>query len=575
MKTGLWHHGRAFVTTRRVVLIEDSEIDAKLVLRELTEAGYTIVSEQVDTEDALVEALERHGPWDIALADYTMPRFSGTAALAVLRDRHPEMPFIFVSGTIGEDIAVEAMRAGAHDYIMKGNLKRLVPAVERELREAAVRRSRRRAEERLVHLAYHDLLTDLPNRVLLHDRLQQAVLNSLRTHEPLAVMVLDLDGFKMINDAFGHRIGDSVLQQVATRLRELVRDVDTVARLGGDEFALVLPRTDGDQAVLIARKVLQAFAQPFVVGDSVVALSGSFGVAWMPEHGSNTDALLQKADDAMYVAKSGGFGISVYAPERDRQAHRTLAAMTELREGIERDEFLCEYQPIVSLHTDTVIGIEALARWRHPRRGLLLPSEFIDLSERTGLIEPLTLLLLEKALGEWTRPGFEWTFPVAVNLSVRSLRDPELPDRIADVLHLHDAPPSMLVLEITESVIMKDPLHCRTCLCRLHDKGVRLVIDDFGTGHSSLSYLQHLPVDELKIDRSFVMRLTDRDDVIVHSTIELAHKLGLKVVAEGVESAAVLERLRELGCDAAQGIFIARPGPAQQIRRWVAHGVRS
>lgn len=555
--------------TLRVLLIEDSEDDAALVLRELSRAGYAVTSERVDTAQALIAALEQ-GPWDFAIADYTMPGFSGTAALALLREYGADVPFIFVSGTIGEDAAVAAMKAGAQDYVMKGNLKRLVPAVERELREVTVRRSQRQAEARLAHLAYHDLLTDLPNRALLHDRLQQAILGAQRAHEPLAVSVLDLDGFKAINDSLGHEAGDRTLQQVAARLRAIVRKVDTVARLGGDEFALVLPRTDGEQAMRVARKVLDALKQPVLLGHRSVTVSGSFGIAWLPEHGSNSDALLQKADIAMYVAKSGGLGIVIYAPKRDRPAHRKLAVLTELRAGIERDQFVCEYQPIVSLHTPAVVGIEALARWRHPRRGLLPPCEFIHLAEQTGLIVPLTMLLLDKALAAWARPGSPLTIPVAVNLSVRTLREPDLPDRIDDILRLRGVPGSALVLEITENLMMADLLHGIACLSRLHDKGVTLAIDDFGTGYSSLSYLRQLPVDQLKIDRSFIAGLAQHDDAIVRSTIDLAHDLGLQVVAEGVESAAVLERLHELGCDAAQGNFIARPGPAPQIRRWVA-----
>jgi diguanylate cyclase (GGDEF)-like protein len=554
------------MTPLRILLIEDSEDDATLVVRQLSRAGYALAPERVDTPEALVAALERQ-PWDLAIADYTMPRFSGTAALTVLRQYDAEMPFIFVSGTIGEDTAVSAMKTGAQDYIMKGNLKRLVPAVERELQEAAGRRARKQAEARLAHLAYHDVVTELPNRVLFYDRFEQAIVGAERDREPLALMVLDLDGFKAINDSLGHHAGDHVLHQVASRLRAVLREVDTVARLGGDEFALILPRTGGEGAVLTASKLLRELRRPLVVGGRPLVVSGSFGIAWFPEHGSNSEALLQNADIAMYVAKGGDLGYAVYAHDRDRHAHQQLALVTELREGIELDQFSLDYQPIVNLQTGAVVCVEALARWQHPQQGRLLPSEFIELAEHTGLIEPLTILLLDKALAAWSGPG---AVPVAVNLSPRHLRDPDLPDRIAEHLSSQNALSSNLALEITESFVMSDPLRSTTCLSRLHDMGVRLAIDDFGTGYSSLSYLRQLPIDDLKIDRSFVIEVAEGDDTIVRSTIELAHNLGLKVVAEGVESVAVRDRLSELGCDAAQGFFIAEPGPLTDIRPWVA-----
>lgn len=553
----------------RLLLIEDAERDATLVTEELSRAGYAVTPERVDTPEALMAALERQR-WDVAIADFTMPGFSGTAALRLLREYDADMPFIFVSDTIGEDVAVGAMKTGAQDYVMKGNLARLVPAVERELRGATARLSRRQAEARLAHLAYHDPLTDLPNRVLLHDRLQQAILGAHRTGEPHALAILDLDGFKAINDSLGHHIGDRVLQHVASRLRGLLREVDTVARLGGDEFALLLPRTDLEGAVITARSVLQELSRPLPLDGHSLGLRGSLGIAWSPEHGSNADTLLQKADIAMYVAKSGGSGYAVYTPDRDRHAHRRLALMAELREGIERDEFSFDYQPIVDLKTGMIPCVEALARWHHPKQGRLLPSEFIELAEQTNLIEPLTLLLIDKALAEWTTYDPRLQVRVAVNLSPRILREPDLPDRIGDLLRRRGVSPSALVLEVTENLIISDPALSMACLSRLHEMGVALAIDDFGAGYSSLRYLQRLPVDELKIDASFVTGLATGDDAIVGSTIELAHRLGLTVVAEGVESATVRERLVSLRCDAAQGTFIADPGSAADVRHWVS-----
>jgi diguanylate cyclase len=556
------------MTRLRLLLIEDSDDDATLLVRELARAGYEVLSERVDTPEGLTAALERQR-WDIAIADYTMPRFSGTSALTLLRMHDAEMPFIFVSGTIGEDVAVRAMRSGAHDYIMKGSLKRLVPAVERELREAASRLSRKQAEARLAHLAYHDPLTDLPNRILLRDWLEHAILAAEQAGTPLGLLVLDLDGFKAINDSLGHQAGDRVLQELASRLRALLRDGDMVARLGGDEFAFVLSRTDSDGAAVAAREILRTFDRPLLLDGCPLELRGSVGIAWFPEHGSNADVLLQKADIAMYVAKSGGLGYACYAPDRDRHAHRRLALMAELRDGIAHGQFSFDYQPIVSLRSGAVWSVEALARWDHPRQGRLQPAEFIELAEQTGLIEPLTLALLEQALAEWSGMHGVPSVPVAVNLSPRSLRDPGFPDQVAEVLRRRQASPSALVFEITENLVLSDTTRSMTSLSRLHEMGVKFAIDDYGIGYSSLSYLRRLPVDRLKIDRSFVSGLVAGDDAIVRSTIDLAHNLGLTVVAEGVESAEARDRLRDLGCDAAQGNFIARPGPAADIRGWI------
>ena len=554
----------------RVLLIEDSEDDATLVVRALTRGGYDVVSERVDTSHALEAALARQ-MWDLAVADYTMPHFSGTAALRMVRDHDADMPFIFVSGTIGEDAAVEAMKTGAHDYIMKGNLKRLVPAVERELREASVRRDRRRVEQRLAHLAYHDALTDLPNRTLLHDRLDQATRAARREGTALALLLFDLDDFKDINDTFGHHAGDRVLQHVAARVRSTLRDTDTVARLGGDEFALVLPLADVEGAIRAARKVREEIERACMIDDRLLTVHASVGIACLPDHAVSAEMMLQKADVAMYVAKTDGSGIAVYAPERDRHTHRRLALISELRQAVDRRQFMLEYQPIRQLRTGVVSSVEALVRWNHPRRGRLLPGDFIELAEQTGLINPLTTVVLGAALAEWCGNRHAAPVSVAVNLSPRNLQDPDLPARITDMLAEAGAPPSALSLELTENILMSDPVRSMGCLKRLHAMGIRLVIDDFGTGYSSLSYLRRLPVHELKIDRSFVMNLgAGLDEVIVRSTIDLAHNLGLTVVAEGVESAVVQARLAAMGCDAVQGTYISAPARAPEMRAWIA-----
>lgn len=551
----------------KVLLIEDNADDATLVTRSLAAAGYDVASTRVETAEQLRSALTET-TWDIAIADYTMPAFSGLKALTMIRERGVDLPFIFVSGTIGEDIAVEAMKQGAHDYIIKGNLRRLAPAVARELREAAVRRERTRANERVAYLAYHDPLTDLPNRSLLHDRLQQAIRSSRREDKSIALLIIDLDGFKEINDAFGHHTGDRVLQQVAARLRRTMRESDTVARLGGDEFALLLPMTDLDGAEQAARKILQELDQPFLLDGRPLVVRGSIGIACYPAHAANGQELLQKADAAMYVAKTNHSGYSIHSPSHDRKTEQRLALTAALRHGIMAQEFVLDYQPIVDLKTGIVTGVEALLRWDHPE-GRLMPDDFIRIAEHTGLITPLTEYSIDRALGEWAGRGPD-PITVSSNLSPRSLHNPSLPDRVRYFLRKFNAPPGSFVLEITENIIMSDPERSTRCLAELSDMGVRISVDDFGTGYSSLSYLRRLPVDELKIDKSFVIGLANgEDDALVRSIIDLAHNLGLRVIAEGVENAEVKERLRALGCDAAQGFFICRPAPATEVAAWI------
>jgi diguanylate cyclase (GGDEF)-like protein len=552
----------------KLLLVEDSSADEALIVRALTRDGYQVEYERVDAPAALTDALERQ-PWDIAIADYTMPSFPAGAIFDVLRQRDADLPFIFVSDTSGEEAAVAAMRIGARDYILKSQLQRLAPAVERELGESGARRERRRVERRLAYLAYHDALTDLPNRLLLNDRLAQALRVASRVGSSLALLLLDLNGFKEINDTLGHHAGDRILQEVASRMRGLLRGADTVARLGGDEFAVVLPASDVNGALLAAQKILYEIEQPCVIDRQALSVRASLGIACFPDHGRSTGTLLERADVAMYVAKSDGIGIAVYAPDQDHHAHRRLTRVAELRNGLGENQFCVEYQPIVQLSTNTVTAVEALVRWNHPQLGRVMPADFIHLAEQTGLINPLTTIVLETAIREWSQPAIVPRLTVAVNLSPRTLQDPGLPRRIADMLAVYNAPPDSLAFEITENILMSDPARSMDSLNRLHGMGVRIVIDDFGTGYSSLSYLRRLPIDELKIDRSFIEPLTGPDDVIVRSTIDLAHNLGLRVIAEGVESAEVRARLAELGCDAVQGAFIRAPAPARDLREWM------
>jgi diguanylate cyclase (GGDEF)-like protein/PAS domain S-box-containing protein len=443
------------------------------------------------------------------------------------------------------------------------------PAIQSVLRDVT---ERRHAEAALAHQATHDALTGLPNRVLLLDRLQQAIAAARRDGTTLSLLLMDLDRFKEVNDTLGHHAGDLLLQQVGTRLHSALREVDTIARLGGDEFAVILHGTGADGVSTIVEALLERLQAPFVVEGQPVAIGASIGVALWPAHGEDSDTLMRRADVAMYVAKRGNAGFAIYTAEQDRNSPDRLSMIGELRRAIEEGELVLHYQPKVDLKTGQLAGVEALVRWAHPLRGLIGPDQFIPVAEQAGLIEPLSRWVLRAALAQaaaWQRIGLE--VPVAVNLSMRNLHDEHLPEKIAELLRAARTPSSLLVLEITESTLMVDLPRTMSILQRLRAMGIRIAIDDFGTGHSSLAYLKRLPVDEVKIDRSFVKDIaTDATDrIIVRSTVDLAHSLGLKVVAEGVEDALTMDLLAELGCDAVQGFHLSRPLRGHDLTHWL------
>jgi len=443
---------------------------------------------------------------------------------------------------------------------------------ERRLTLASVRDiSERKAQtEALEHLALHDGLTGLANRTLFTDLLSRTLAWAKRTNEPRAVLMMDLDGFKQVNDTLGHDRGDSLLKQVADRLVAALRDGDTVARLGGDEFG-ILPgdACDLSAAVAVALKVQRACERGFLISGETVHISPSVGIALCPEHGCTTDNLLHRADLAMYAAKRSGQGYAVFTAAQETQTANRLALLLDLRHCVVREELVLHYQPKVDLETRRIDGVEALVRWRHPTQGLLLPASFMPEVQRTQLITPVTRWVLNEALRQqrqWRDEGIDLT--MAVNVSARSLRNVSLlPDAVADLTEIWDTAPGRLTLELTESALVE--ADAPAVLARLHELGAILSIDDFGTGYSSLAYLQRLPMDEIKIDRSFVMRLDDLDDgsdaIIVRSTVELAHNLGLGVVAEGVEREDVAKLLREYDCDAAQGFLFGRPLAAEEL----------
>lgn len=431
---------------------------------------------------------------------------------------------------------------------------------------------RKRQSAALEYQALHDALTDLPNRTLLADRLRQAILRAQRTADQFAFLLMDLDHFKEINDTLGHQYGDMILKQVALRIREALRETDTVARLGGDEFAVVLATSERDHATQVANKLLRSLEQPFVIEGQSLHVGASIGIALYPEHGADEMTLMRLADVAMYVAKRTTRGYAIYDAATDEHNPRNLALLGDLRNAIDADELLLFYQPKINLRTRRITGVEALVRWQHPKHGLMFPDEFIPLAEQTGLIKPLTLWVLKHALSQvstWREQGFE--LDVAVNLSVRNLQDAQFPERVAGLLASAITPLRGLWLEITETAIMADPERAQEILSDLRNMNVMLSIDDFGKGYSSLAYLKQLPVREIKIDRSFVsaMLTSENDAVIVRSIVDLAHNIGLHVIAEGVEDEATCERLIALGCDLAQGYYFSKPLPPQQFETWL------
>jgi diguanylate cyclase (GGDEF)-like protein len=458
--------------------------------------------------------------------------------------------------------------------ILLGGLALLYLALFRIVSRASARLRRQASENE--YLALHDPLTDLPNRSLFHQRGEQALAAARGSAGRVGMLLLDLDRFKEVNDTLGHHNGDLLLKEIGVRLRSAMRDSDSdgVARLGGDEYGVLLPTVDDAQAALaVAEKLRRALRTPFVLAGITLDLEASVGVALYPEHGADVETLLQRADVAMYLAKEDHSGCELYAQERDEYSPARLALAADLRRAIDQGELVLYYQPQAELGTGEVVGVEALVRWRHPERGLVSPDEFIPLAERTGLIHDLTLSVLESALRQlhlWQQDGLELV--VSVNLSARDLLDLELPETIARLLEGYEISAERLRLEITESVILADPMRARVVLGRLNAMGIELAIDDFGSGYSSLAYLKRLPVNEIKIDRSFVLNMErdDNDAAIVRSTIELARNLGLTVVAEGVENEETWRDLAGLRCDLAQGYYLSRPIPAEAVPTWLA-----
>ncbi len=434
-------------------------------------------------------------------------------------------------------------------------------------------RNARRQAGLLQRQAMYDGLTGLPNRALFADRLQQAILIGRREKQPFGLIAMDLDRFKEINDTLGHHAGDQVLQHVASCTRASLRESDTVARMGGDEFTILLATiNDLDGALVAAKKILHALDKPLEIAEQEIEIGASLGIVMFPEHGEEPAVLMREADAAMYIAKQTHGGYKVYSKDMGQGADDRLVLQGELRHAIGHNELVLHFQPKIDFNSRLISGVEALVRWQHPKLGLLAPDKFIQMAEQTGLIKPLTYYVLRGALRqcqEWRSTGLD--LPISVNISAINIQDPEFPGQVAKILKEFAVPTSRLELEITETAVMSEPVRAVDCIKALSALGLQISIDDFGTGYSSMSYLKELLVAKIKIDKSFVkdMAANHNDAVIVRSTVELGHNLGLKVVAEGVETQIVWDQLKDLGCDDAQGYFMSRPLAPDKFAEWL------
>ncbi|MEJ6480829.1 EAL domain-containing protein [Nostoc punctiforme UO1] len=693
-----------------ILIVEDSEEDAMLVIHELCRGGFNPNWQRVQTDKELQIALNSQA-WDVIISDYRLPGFNAPAALEIAKQSQKDIPFILVSGTIGEVLAVEMMKAGANDYVMKDNLNRLPEAVRRELRDAQVRverkqaqkllqtlasnipgmiysfvqysdgsiafdyisfgcldlleltpdqilenaslcfaqihphdypgcyaaakesaqtlksfsyewrlvtpsgklkwvqasarpecrengdiawygvlldvserqvalRERKQAQELIIHNSLHDPLTDLPNRTLLIERLELAINRAKRLETyRYAVLFLDLDRFKVINDSLGHLAGDQLLKNIAHKLKTHLREVDLVARIGGDEFVILLEDiSDIEKAIQITERILIDFQTPLTLNDTEVVISTSIGIVLGTDEYSQASDLLRDADIAMYQAKAQRRNsYKIFDVKMHTQAVNRLTIETDIRKAIEREEFVIYYQPIVDILGDgqskagRLIGFEALLRWQHPTRGLVLPREFVSIAEETGLIVQIDRWMLYKAcqhLANW-KTKFATHFPIKVNinLSAQGIRQGNLIEYIEQILAQTGLEGDCITLEITESMLIENISQTIDLLSQLKSRKIQISIDDFGTGYSSLNYLHRLPADNLKIDRSFVsqMQQGNRNYQVVSTIIALSNQLGLAVVAEGIETPQQLQWLQELGCEFGQGYLFSKPLSHQTV----------
>lgn len=560
------------------ILIIDDEPEVRSVLRELLRFDYDCW--EADSAEQALELLVA-GRFDLVISDINMRGISGLDLIPQVLRRSPDTVVVMISGENSIESAIAAMRAGAYDYVTKPfALQHVEAAVERALKHCLLLKEQRRYEDyleevvkqrtaELEHLVYHDPLTQLPNRVLFEDRLNQGLAAAERNAQPLAVLLLSVDRFKKVNDSLGHATGDLLLYALAERITDCFPSGETVARFEGDEFAVLLPHVRGTEEIAGATAQIQrCLALPFTLGGHELFITLSIGVSLFPHDGDNVETLLKNSGAALYRAKeAGGNNCQFYTSDMNAKALKRLWLESSLRRALEREEFIVYYQPKVETDSLKIVGMEALVRWRHPELGLVSPSEFIPVAEDTGLIEPLGEWVLRTACAQnkaWQDAGLP-PLRVAVNISGRQFQRHDLLATIRRTLDETRLPAHQLELELTESSIMKNHEQAIGTLGELKAMGVRISIDDFGTGYSSMQSLKRLPIDVLKIDRSFVQDATTDPDsaALIMGIIALAHNLRLRVVAEGVETEEQRRFLHLLRCDQMQGYLFSKPLPPE------------
>jgi diguanylate cyclase (GGDEF)-like protein len=568
-------------TSLNLLLLEDSPADAELMIEVLRESGFDPTFRRVESKDAYLRELDQ--PPDFILSDYSMPQFTARDALRLMKERGLDLPFIIVSGCMGEEMAVECMKAGAADYLLKDRLGRLGHAVTQALERKQLIEEKRQAEQKLFLETFHDSLTGLPNRALFMDRLERVFLQSRRQPgQMFALLHVNLDGFKMVHSGLGPSPADRLLIEVSQRILRRVRSADTVARMEGDAFTLLIDNLKAiGNATRVADRIQQEFATSFVTEEGEIFLTPCIGIACSHAGYESGEHLLRDATAAMLQAKaSGRAGFVIFDKTMHQQAMARLKIEGDLRQALDRKEFRLAYQPIVDLNEGRVTGFESLLRWQHPESGLTSPDAFLSIAMELGLM---------KSIGEWTlveacRQLKVWQeqFPrvrpltVSVNFSIGQFAQDHLTHLIQKILEQSGIDPSSVKLEITESEMMKNPEAALKVLDEIKAQKIDTCLDDFGTGYSSLSHLQQLAIRFLKIDQSFVRRLGTEDDAlaIVKTIITLAHQLGRQVIAEGVETAEHLAILKSLGCEYGQGYFFAKPLAPEEVDILLASGRR-
>jgi diguanylate cyclase (GGDEF)-like protein len=556
----------------KLLIVDDDDVDREKFRRLLRGSDLVANIEEASSgRDAIARMHSDH--FDCVIVDYRLGDTTGTELVRSIKEaiEYP-IPIIMVTGCGDEEVAVVAMREGVYDYLTKNHLSSPIveSAIHGALRWGELETELVTSQERLKRLSLFDSLTNLPNRNLFFDRLEQTLQAAKRNEASFSLMMMDLNLFKEINDALGHAAGDQLLAEIGRRLSQLARASDTFARIGGDEFAAVLVGCDSAScAVVVAEKIHAALNEAMTIDNESVRVTASIGVALFPGHGTDMRTLLAHADQAMYRAKRSSCVCEVYSTEGGET--RSFLIACHLPEALAGGELFLEYQPKLDLGTGALAGVEALVRWRHPRLGLVSPNDFICIAERTSLIKPMTYAILGMALDQaalWRDQG--WGVPMAVNLSARVVDDGELATRTCEALEARRLRPEDLTFEVTETALMTSPLRAQSNLRSLHEAGIAISIDDFGTGYTSLKYLRDFEISEIKIDKVFITGLVpgSRDAAIVRAIAALSGGFKVKLVAEGIEDESQCGLLHELGCDFGQGFALGRPMSARQFEAW-------